>query len=200
MNAAPTLKLEYSPGWVLLSAYIAALSFLAALVEVSQLYPLIFELPYTAATLWAGLLMIVLLWFGTHQLVLLLLRLLLWPLGTPGKFELSADGVRLQLGRTQHRLAWSDVSAVQTSEEVLDLDSASGTHPGGTALAKAGASLAAKQWRLTFVSREHGDITITSQGFRRPIRRAEPKIRDWLEAHRNIALAALAEPQVILPS
>ncbi len=200
MNAAPRLQLEYSPGWVLLSAYVAMLSFLAALLEVSQLHPLIFEPPYTATTLWAGLLMIVVLWFVTHQVVLLVLRLLLWPMGTPGRFELSETGVQLKLGRAQHRLAWSDISAIHTSEDVLDFDSASGTHAGARALAKAGASIAAKQWRLTFVSSEHGDITISSQGFRRPIRRAEPKIRDWLQAHRRVTLGALAEPQAKLTS
>jgi len=195
MKAAPRLRLEYSPGWVLLSAYVAMLSFLAALFEVSQLHPLVFDLPYTATKLWAGLLMIVVLWFGTHQIVLLILRLILRPTGTPGRFELSEAGVHLKLGRTQYSLAWSDISAVHTSEDALDLDSASGTHAGARALAKAGASVAAKQWRLTFVSSERGDITISSQGFRRPIRRAEPKIRAWLQAHRGVTLGALAEPQ-----
>ncbi len=198
MKAMPRLRLEYSPGWVLLSAYVAMISFLASLIEVSQLYPLVFDLPYTAAKLWAGLLMIVALWFGTHQIVLLVLRLILWPMGTPGRFELSEAGVQLKLGRTQHSLAWSDISAIQTSEDALDLDSASGTHAGARALAKAGASVAAKQWRLTFVSSEHGDTTISSQGFRRPIRRAEPRIRGWLQAHRQVTLEALAEPQTRL--
>lgn len=196
MAAAPKiLRLTYSRGWVLISAFAAAMTFLAALMEVGVLHPLLFSSPYSAMTLWAGLLMLVPLWFLSHRAVLLVLWLVLRPLGVPGKFEMSEAGVTLRLGKEETHLPWSEVRAIHSADAATDFSAASGVDAEGRALAQLAAAGAAKEWRLTFVSTDETTVTVTSQGFRRPLRRAEPQLRAWLRTHRDVEFGPFAKPQ-----
>ena len=194
------LRLTYSEGWILLRAYLAMVTFLVALVLLSVLHPLLFDPPLTAATLWAGILMPVPLWFASHQVALLVLRGVLWPLGIPGRLALDADGVSLRQGRSEVRLRWAEVVEVHTGEAPLDLEAARGVHPGGRTLAQAGAALAAKDWHLTFVTADDRRLEARSRGFSRPVRRAEPRLRAWLEAHLGERLGPLSETQRLVTS
>ena len=199
--AAARLRLPYSPGFVLISAFLAMVGFLLALVVQSQIFGLLFPPPLDAQALWAGLLMPIPLWFLTHQVLLLVTKGLLYPLGVPGRFELDETGVSLREGRQTVTLRWAEITTVRTGEaEALDLDAVPVHDPGALQLAKAGAAVAAKDWTLTFSAADGRSISVSSRGFRRPMRRAEPQIRAWLAEHRAITLEALAQPQQNLQS
>lgn len=196
MPSPDALRLTYSPAWVLASAYLALVSFLLGLVALSFLHPPLFGPVNNATAIWAGLLMVVPLWFVAHQALLLVLRLLLLPFKVPGQFTLDGQGVSLRLGRYTERFAWHEILELRTGEEVLDLDAVHDPQKVGTAGVQALAAVATKDWRLTFVGPEGRSLTVRSNGFRRPLRRAEPRIRAWLEPRVRGGLQSFAEDRV----
>ncbi len=184
----------------------AAFSFLFALMETAWLHPLIFGgviSPETGGqitqkTLWAGLLMPVPLWFLTHKLLLLVFRLLCRPFGYPGLLVLESGSISLRSGKESERFEWSEVTTIYSSSEVLDWEEVNAVGPDqklGLAIAQVGERIAAKKWYLMFSSKDGRSIKVTSDGFQRPVRRAEPQLRRWLSALTQEEVGPLSEPK-----
>ncbi len=171
-------------------------TFLAALIETSFLYPLFFSTAnLSAKDLWAGLLLPIPLWFLTHQGVLLVLRLLLFPLGVPGKFIMSNEGVSLETRKQRSSLRWDEIQSLRAGPRSIDWDAVPTTEPAAQSAAKLAAKFAAKDWVVTFLGSDKSEISVSSVGFSRPVRRAEPKIRAWLQAKTQRSIGPLFEPQ-----
>ncbi len=196
MAEKEAIRLDYSPGWTALGGFLAMVTFLAALIETAFLYPLLFPTTnLTAKSLWAGLLFPIPLWFLTHQGALLILRLLLLPIGVPGKFVMSQEGVSLESRKQKTSLRWAEIQSLRTGAQSIDWDAVPTSEPAAQGVAKAAASLAAKDWTLTFLGSDKSEISVSSVGFSRPVRRAEPKIRAWLQTRLQKPIAPLSETQ-----